>query len=262
MKIISFDIGLRNLAVCVLEGTSRTDMRITAWDVIDVVAEKNGHTRTACFKCAKPAMWVQAGAGTQACSRHRPKSLTMTKAALTKKTIPELQEMGKTYGFTGKTKKDLVGRIWTEMSKSGWAKFKGNARAPGGGVLDLVNDIVACLDKRADLGWWKDADLAIFENQLDRRMFAVQAMMHMYFACRGFRTKGVSAIHKLDNITTATDATGTYRGRKKTGIVHCGMLCPAANLAFFKSHKKQDDLADSFLASVWVLEHPEAFMRD
>ena len=229
-------------------------MRVVAWDVIDVVAEKNGHTRTACFKCAKPAMWVQAGAGTQACSRHRPKSLTMTKAALTKKSIPELQELGNPYKIEGKTKKDLVGKIWTEMTKSGWAKFKGNARAPGGGVLDLVNDIVACLDKRAD--WWRDAHLVIFENQLDRRMFAVQAMLHMYFACRGFRTKGVSAIHKLDNITTTTDATTTYRGRKKTGIVHGDILCPPSNHEFFKSHKKKDDLADSFLQGLYFLEHP------
>jgi hypothetical protein len=183
----------------------------------------------------------------------------MTKAALTKKSIPELQELGNPYKIEGKTKKDLVGKIWTEMNKSGWAKFKGNARAPGGGVLDLVNDIVACLDKRADLGWWRDAHLVIFENQLDRRMFAVQAMLHMYFACRGFRTKGVSAIHKLDNITTTTDATTTYRGRKKTGIVHCDVLCPPSNHEFFKSHKKKDDLADSFLQGLYFLEHPPTF---
>lgn len=254
MKLISIDIGLRNLAICVLEGTSRTDMCITYWDVIDVVGEKNGHTRTACFKCAKPAMWVQAGAETQACSRHRPKNLTMTKAALNKKTIPELQEMAKSYSLSGKTKKDLVPAIWTEMSKSGWSKFKGNARAAGGGVLDLVGDIITSLDRRAES--WIGTDLVVCENQLDRRMFAVQAMIHMYFACRGFRTKGVSAVHKLDNITMAGDATGTYRGRKKTGIVHCEQLCPAANLAFFRSHKKKDDLADSFLQGLYFLEHP------
>ena len=227
---------------------------MTQWDVIDVVGEKNGHTRTACYKCAKPAMWVQAGAGTQACSRHRPKNLTMTKAALGKKTIPELQEMAKTYGLSAKTKKDLVPAIWGEMNKSGWTKFKGNARAAGGGVLDLVGDIVGSLDRRGD--WWEGADLVIFENQLDRRMFAVQAMLHMYFACRGFRTKGVSAIHKLDNVTCATDATGTYRGRKKTGITHCELLCPPVNISFFRSHKKKDDLADSFLQGLYFLEHP------
>ena len=254
MKLISIDIGLRNLAICVLEGTSRTDMCITYWDVIDVVGEKNGHTRTACFKCAKPAMWVQAGAGTQACSRHRPKNLTMTKAALGKKTIPELQEMAKSYSLSGKTKKDLVPAIWTEMSKSGWSKFKGNARAAGGGVLDLVGDIITSLDRRAES--WIGTDLVVCENQLDRRMFAVQAMIHMYFACRGFRTKGVSAVHKLDNIACATDATGTYRGRKKTGIVHCEQLCPGGNLVFFRSHKKKDDLADSFLQGLYFLEHP------
>lgn len=256
MKLVSFDVGLRNLAVCVLEGTSRTDMRITGWDVIDVVGEKNGIARTACYKCAKPAMWVQAGAGTQACSRHRPQSLTMTKTALGKKTLPDLQELGKTYGLSGKTKKDLVASIWTELNKAGWSKFKGNARAAGGGVLDLVGDIVTSLDRRAE--WWTGADLVIFENQMDRRMFAVQAMLHMYFSCRGFRTKGVSAIHKLDNITCTTDATGTYRGRKKTGIVHCESLCPAGNLAFFKSHKKKDDLADSMLQGLYFLEHPPA----
>ena len=253
MKLVSFDIGIRNLAVCVLEGTSRTDMCIAHWDVIDVVGEKNGHTRTSCFKCAKPAMWSQAGTGTQACSRHRPKNLTLTKTALGKKTIAELQGMA--LGYTGKpTKKDLVVHISTAMLASGWTKFKGNARAPGGGVLDLVGDIIDSLGRRED--WWAGADLIIFENQMDRRMFAVQAMLHMYFACRGFRTKGVSAIHKLDNIVCVADATGTYRGRKKTGITHCELLCPPSQHAFFRSHKKKDDLADSFLQGLYFLEHP------
>jgi GTP cyclohydrolase FolE2 len=163
--------------------------------------------------------------------------------------------MARTYGLSGKTtKKDLVPAIWAEMNKAGWSKFKGNARAAGGGVLDLVGDIIASLDRRGTE--WEGANLVICENQLDRRMFAVQAMIHMYFACRGFRTKGVSAIHKLDNVTMAGDATGTYRGRKKTGIVHCESLCPPANISFFKSHKKKDDLADSFLQGLYFLEHP------
>ena len=258
MKLVSFDVGLRNLAVCVLEGTSRTDMRITGWDVIDVVGEKNGIARTACYKCAKPAMWVQNGPGTQACSRHRPKGVAATKTGLNKKSVAEIQEMARSHGIDSKQKKPaLVAQVWAEMNKSGWSKFKGNARAAGGGVLDLVGDIVESLDRRGTL--WAGADLIIFENQLDRRMFAVQAMLHMYFACRGFRTKGVSAIHKLDNITCATDATGTYRGRKKTGIVHCEALCPPCQLAFFKSHKKKDDLADSFLQGLYFLEHPPTF---
>jgi len=254
MKLVSFDVGLRNLAVCVLEGTSRTDMRITGWDVIDVVGEKNGIARTACYKCAKPAMWVQNGPGTQACSRHRPKGVAATKTGLNKKTVAEIQEMARSHGIDAKQKKPaLVAQVWAEMNKSGWSKFKGNARAAGGGVLDLVGDIVESLDRRAPL--WVGADLIIFENQLDRRMFAVQAMLHMYFASKHYKTRGVSAIHKLDNVTTAGDDSSTYRGRKKTGIAHCELLCPPANLEFFRKHRKKDDLADAHLQGLYILEH-------
>ena len=42
MKIVSFDVGLRNLAYCVLEGTSRTDVKIVDWNIIDVLGEAAG----------------------------------------------------------------------------------------------------------------------------------------------------------------------------------------------------------------------------
>jgi hypothetical protein len=86
-------------------------------------------------------------------------------------------------------------------------------------------------------------------------MFGVQAMLQMYFSCRGFRCSGVSATHKLSNIVTVEDSTASYKGRKKTGIAHAYALVPPANQAHFASHPKKDDLADSFLQGLWVLEH-------
>jgi hypothetical protein len=86
-------------------------------------------------------------------------------------------------------------------------------------------------------------------------MFGVQAMIQMYFCCRGFRVEGVSATHKLSNIVTVDDSTANYKGRKATGIAHARVLVPQVNQAHFASHPKKDDLADSFLQGLWCLEH-------
>jgi hypothetical protein len=258
MKIVSFDIGLRNLAVCVFEGTNRKDVRILHWDVFDVIGEKNGVDKPMCFKCKKPAMWSGSD-NTFACSKHCPKTAQTTKTSLNKKGVVELQELARGYGIDAVQKKPmLVTAIYNHLHSSGWTKFKGNAgKAAGDSVLSMDKDIVATLDRRTD--WWTGSDLVIFENQPNRRMFAVQAMLHMYFACKNYKTKGVSAIHKLDNTVSADDSTHTYRGRKKTGIVHCEALCPPTNLPFFRSHRKKDDLSDSFLQGLYILEHITAF---
>ena len=55
MKLISFDVGLRNLAFCILEGTSRKDVKILGWDLIDVMAEGSEAGIRKCFKCKKVA---------------------------------------------------------------------------------------------------------------------------------------------------------------------------------------------------------------
>ena len=102
---------------------------------------------------------------------------------------------------------------------------------------------------------WKNADKVIFENQPDRRMGQVQAMLHMWFVVHGYSADGISAKHKLDNILRVEDNTATYRGRKKTGVLHAEELVPAQYLPFFRSHKKKDDLADCFLQGLWYMEH-------
>ena len=252
MKLISIDVGLRNLAVCVLEGTSRNDMKIAHWDVIDVIGEKNGVGRPVCRQCSKPAMWSQNDAFV--CTRHCPKVRVPTKTSLTKQKIEELTKQGQELGMTHlPTKKgELVNAIHEKYKSIGWTRLAGGSAVKHQPVLDLSRDIVSCLDHRST--WWQAANLVVIENQKDRRMFAVQAMLTMYFAVKGLRVKGVSAVHKLNNILTLDD-TNSYKGRKKAGIVHCEKLMPECNRAFFRSHKKKDDLADSFLQGVWFLEH-------
>jgi hypothetical protein len=133
-----------------------------------------------------------------------------------------------------------------------WKRAVTNCKA--GSVADLAPAISKCLEARMD--YWRGADLICFENQPDRRMFAVQCMLHMWFAAKGFKVQGVSAIHKLDNILTIDDRVDTYKGRKKTGVIHCDFLCPTEEWRkYMLKHPKKDDLADSFLQGLWVMEH-------
>jgi len=256
MKVVSFDVGLRNLAFCVLEGTNRTDVSIVDWNIIDVLGESAGVGAVKCHKCATSARYEHASDGTFACARHVPKKQKkVTKTELGKKTVDQLRAQMTELGLSSDaTKKaDLVKLVFNHLKQNTWKKCISSASS--GSCLDLAPDIIRSLDRRSES--WKGADLVCVENQMDRRMFGVQAMIQMYFACRGFRVQGVSATHKLSNIVTVDDSTASYKGRKTTGITHARALVPLANRAHFEAHPKKDDLADSFLQGLWVLEHSQ-----
>jgi hypothetical protein len=254
MKLVSFDVGLRNLSYCVLEGTSRKDIRILDWNIIDVLGEKAGVGAAKCYRCGEPARYEHASEGTFVCTKHAPKSKHLvTKATLAKKSPHELQCEVQTCGLrTDKTRKvDLVTLLYNHYRQNTWKKCVQSSTS--GSVMDLAPALAACLDARAES--WKGADLVVIENQPERRMYAVQSMIQMYFCMKQFKSSGISATHKLSNIVTIDDIVHTYKGRKKTGIVHAYALVPQENQAHFDKHKKKDDLADSFLQGLWALEH-------
>jgi hypothetical protein len=251
MKLISFDIGIRNLAYCILEGTNRKNLKITHWDLIDILAESAGHDKPLCHKCKKPACWLMKE--TYACTRHKTKGGTaLTKSSLNKKEKEELTSMATPLAISGTTKKELVDKLYTHFSENSWKRCVKSAKQ--GSVVDLANPIATSLESRKSI--WKGADLVVFEQQPDKRMLCVQSMMHMWFVCQGFRCKGVSAVHKLTNIITLEDDTHSYKGRKKTGIVHTLELAPTKQWKdYMMKHPKRDDLCDAFLMAVWVLEN-------
>jgi hypothetical protein len=246
MKLVSFDVGLRNLAFCILEGTSRADIKILHWDLIDVMAEGAGHDSPKCFKCKKPANWKQGE--NYACTIHKKNSKTYTKSALSKMTIEELRKLSP---VDGKTKKDLVNSTYSHYASTVWKRCVKSCKQ--GSVVDLAPMIAESLKSRLNI--WEGSNKVIFEQQPDKRMMAVQAMMHMWFECHDFSTKGVSAVHKLSNMVSVEDSTKTYKGRKKTGIVHASALVPEGWKSYMLKHPKKDDLADAFLQGLWFIEN-------
>jgi hypothetical protein len=253
MKVVSFDIGIRNLAYCVLDGTSRNDVKIVDWNIIDLLSEQAGVEATRCHKCPAAASWSNVGEGVAACSKHKPKSAKkVTKKDMMGRTLESLQQELRTLNQEVATSKaKCVNLLFGWRKQHAWIRSVKSSHS--GSVLDLSSAIVSAIDKRSSS--WKGSDIVAFENQLDRRMFAVQGMLHMLFTSRGFRCQGVSATHKLTNMLTVEDTTSSYKGRKKTGIAHATALVPEVWKAHMLGHPKKDDLADSFLQGLWVLEH-------
>lgn len=251
MKLVSFDVGLRNLAFCILEGTNRSNLKITHWDLIDVMAESAGHENPKCHKCKKPANWVKQE--TYSCGRHKGSDelKCLTKTELNKRPVDGMRALCRAAGIFGTTKKELVDRYYDYLKSNVWIKCVKSTKSVS--VVDLATPIAQCLEARKKL--WENADLIAFEQQPDKRMLCVQAMMHMWFVCAGYKCKGVSATHKLTNIVTVQDATKTYKGRKSTGIVHAQQLVPTVWKDYMMKHPKKDDLADCFLQGLWVLEN-------
>lgn len=252
MKLISFDVGLRNLAFCVLEGTNRSNLKITHWDLIDVMAESAGHDSPKCHKCKKPACWLKSNESIYSCGRHKGKSGNCpTKSELNKTAIDTLRQTCREVGIVGTTKKELVDGYYNHCKSNAWVKCVKSAKAVS--VVDLAKPIAQCLEARSHI--WRNADLVCFEQQPEKRMLCVQSMMHMWYVCQGYKCKGVSATHKLTNIVTLEDSTKSYKGRKKTGIVHACQLVPQVWKDYMMKHPKKDDLADCFLQGLWVLEN-------
>ena len=253
MKLVSFDIGLRNLAVCVLQGTNRTNMKILHWEVIDVMAESVGLDKPKCYKCKKPANWMKQDESTYSCKLHCPTSgKPPTKKSLNEKSLDVLKTQASREHIEGSAKKELVDKLYIFYRSNTWIKAIKSTKQVS--VVDFATPLAKAMESRRPV--WEGCDLIAFEQQPDKRMLCVQAMLHMWFVCQGFRCKGVSAVHKLTNITTIQDSTKTYKGRKSTGIVHATELVPTSEWKeYMTKHPKKDDLADCFLQGLWVLEH-------
>lgn len=285
MRIASIDVGIKHLAVCVLDEAAA----IYRWDVLDLSEQR--HPCLVCQRAAK--YWAESEPPQYYCGIHAKQCATHAmpqhKGLLHKATSATLATWMTLYHLPPATKKaDMLAALQAHVRAHCLQPLTNTNAAD----IDLCT-IGRALQRQLDafLEDTPSLDLVLIENQISpiaTRMKTIQGMLTQYVVMtpRFHQTpiQFVSSANKLKDVacTTTTDTTNTntntnptnptpharkkrpsdkegYQARKKMGVEVCRrQLVDGAMdrwLAWFDGHKKKDDLADAYLQGWWYVRH-------
>ena len=273
MKLVSIDVGIKNLSFCVFEidnSEETAKYNIIKWDNINL-SEKYDLKCSEINKtkiCNKPATLSKNG--THVCCKHSKnynyfKPIEeLTHKYLNKQKIQSLINIADKYNvsYTKTSKKtELLASIFKFIENTCYEPIiRHNATK-----LDLVI-IARNIQHRFDniLSEHLDTiDTLIIENQIGpiaNKMKTIQGMIAQYFIMRNtnINIKFISASNKLKEFLPQD--TIDYKKRKKLSILCCMQLIEKQEhlnewVSFFNQHTKKDDLADCFLQGLWFIRN-------
>ena len=271
MKILSIDVGIKNLAFCLFEKSENSDyFKITKWDTVNI-SEQETHNCIAVDKngviCNKPSKFTK-GENQCFCLKHAKKSNynvptpDLKSSFINKQKIQKLYEIANKYNivYDKKTKKADIIALINDYSLKNYLQEVQTKKAADVNLYNIGINIKTHFDKL--FSQEVCIDYVIIENQIGPlaiRMKTIQGMLVQYFVMCPVEVKHVefiSASNKLKGCDIKDKS--KYSDRKKLGIAKCLETISANsnfsnNLDYFNAHKKKDDLADSFLQGLWFL---------
>jgi hypothetical protein len=261
MKLLSIDVGIKNLALCLFNVENNEKYEILNWDVVNLCNEID----VKCFMCSKSAKF--SNKGIHCCKKHIAdiglplidKELEMKNLKKTK--VNDIKEIFKRHNieFDSKKSKVLLLDYFEKIIPDKYViPFSNKVNCND---LNLIEIGINLKDKLNNLYENIKIDTVIIENQISpiaNRMKTLQGMIAQYFILHDVTDiQFISASNKLkDYVSTKT----TYSERKHKGIEICEEILInnkdiCQYLDMFNTHKKKDDLADCFLQGIWFLKN-------
>ena len=281
MKILSFDIGIKNMALCCLEVNNenkRTD--ILHWDVLNLLHD-NSQTQCVCNQYNKAKSKKQPPTVCQKkakykkndqyyCDKHAKSSpfLVPTKSMklpfLKKQKVDFLISLSHSLFLFENThekmkKDEYVEKIFEHYEKKSLEPIQ--ITKTKAGDIDLI-DIGIKMKKELDKYDFQDIQHVVIENQLSplaSRMKTIQGMLAQYFIMKydQIKIEFISSSGKLKGLSKENEnLDSNYKQNKKDAVFHCNQYLEKDIYKEWKSvlnTDKKDDLADCFLQGIfWI----------
>lgn len=286
-KIISIDVGIKNLAFCLLSTSVNEENEpcffIEKWDSIDLTKSQLQNqidTKCSCVtsdkKNKKPPKSCTVIAeftknGKYYCKKHAKQSdffipsKELMPPYINKQKLDVVIQLVKKYDIydisLDACKKPQLVSLLNEHIKKNSMDIIEKTNASEFNLVSIGKNIQSNFDMifKDDIS---TIQLVAIENQISpiaNRMKTIQGMIAQYFIMKNnsIHIEFISSANKLKSLDKGEKA--TYSDRKKMSIVKCIEYMDQHSWlqkwkTFFTQHKKKDDLADSFLQGVYVIQ--------
>ena len=280
---LSIDVGIKNLAFCLFCKNNKKNVIIEKWNVINLSqtnigsccipninkkakSESSSSSSSSSSSCLNQVKYYKSDK--YFCLKHAKKQLEykmpLKLSAIKKLKSKELNELATTYSLNSNSlNKNQIISLFEKYIETHCLEDVEQINASKLDLVTIGKNMMHSFDEILK-DYISLIDTVIIENQISpiaNRMKTVQGMISQYFIMRNqnIKIEFISSANKLKGFENTTTTKLSYSDRKKMGIKYCLQLI-AHDITwtnFFSTHKKKDDLADSYLQGIWYLNKNE-----